>query len=183
MSQVSEQPGAVPWPASDEGKVFSGHPDAALASEAGRRIGLRGDSAPWAPLPAMSLYTASPIAVVPDPVPTAPAPNSFGIAAVVVSLFSYLLPVAAIFGIEELDALAEQGAGLRVGLSFFFLLAVAFALAVPVALVAVTLAVVSLKVRGRRRRMGITALVLAGLPLLGALAISIGFLTFVPLPV
>lgn len=185
MSQIGEHSGTSEWRSDTDSTVEAGHPDAMVPVHVARPplTWSPDQEVPWLPLAAASLYTTSSPAVVPADIPRKSQANPFGIAAALVSLFVYLVPLASYSNFDQLGVLADQGAGLRVGLSFFFVLAVGFGLAVPIALIAVILAAISFRSQTRGKFWGAVAFVLAGIPLLAALGISIAFLTGTPMPV
>lgn len=190
MSSTGEQAATNQWrqdssSSTTESTTVEAHPDAMVPVHVARPplTWSSEQEVPWLPLAATSLYTASTPLVVPADVPRKSQANAFGITALLVSLFVYLVPLASVANFEQLAILADEGAGLRVGLSYFFVLAVGVGLAVPLALVAVILAFVSFRSETRGKLWGTVALVFAGVPLLAALAVSIAFLLGVPLPV
>lgn len=137
MSSVGEQAATNQWrqdvsSGATESKTWEAHPDALVPVHVARLplTWSPEQEVPWLPLAASSLYTASTPLVVPADVPRKSQANPFGITALLVSLFAYLVPLASASKFEQLAILADEGAGLRVGLSYFFVLAVGVGLAV-----------------------------------------------------
>ncbi len=120
--------------------------------------------------------------VVPEPPVEKSTGNRFGVGALLVVLFAYLVPFVSAFGLASLDELAANGIDLIPALAFIGLLSIGFVITIPLALVSVVFAVISILADGRNRKLAILSLTLAAVLLLGACVLSVGYLTFIPLP-